>query len=280
MGFPPPLEKAGTRLRVVGEFQNRREPGQMANGQSSSRDIMVCSSVNALSLDAANRFTALSSAATRRGKPFTVALAGGHTPAQLYRLLGSTPFKEAIDWEQVHLFFGDERCVPVDSPFSNFRMARETLIDPVAVPSANVHRIRAEQTDPETAAAEYAAELVAFFSDAPFPSFDLILLGMGADGHCASLFPNKAALSETERWVVQSEPGLEPFVPRVTLTLPVLNNAANVLFLVAGADKSAAAARVLTGPPMPDNLPSQSVRPLHGALTWLLDRSAASGLQL
>ena len=227
-------------------------------------DIVVCSDPHAIAVDAAYRFTALSAAAARIGKPFTVALAGGHTPKELYRLLASSRFRDGVDWANTHLFFGDERCVPVDSPFSNYGMVYESLIHPLGLPSGNLHRIPAEQSDAERTATDYATEIAAFFAGEALPRFDLILLGMGSDGHCASIFPGTAALHEKSRWVVRNEPGLEPFVPRITLTLPIINNAANILFLVAGHDKAETAARVLAG--APDPLPSQSVRPSNGFL--------------
>lgn len=245
---------------------------------SSTVDTVVCSNAAALIADAAYRFTAIAAAATRSGRQFSVALSGGRTPAALYRVLAAQPFKSAIDWTATHLFFGDERCVPPESPFSNFAMAKQALIDPIGLPPANVHRIRAEQVDPANAAEEYALELGRFFGDASAPRFDLILLGMGPDGHTASLFPRRPALEENHKWVVSTEPGLEPYVPRITLTLPVLNSAANVLFLVTGEDKASTVARVLTGAPAPADLPSQSVHPVDGTLTWLVDRAAAAGI--
>jgi len=252
----------------------------MGNGVATVADIVVCKDSDSLALDAAYRFAALSASATRNGRPFRVALAGGNTPAKLYKLLASQQFREAIDWSSTHLYFGDERCVPLDSEYSNYRMAVETLIGPLGLLEANVHRIPAEQPEPEQAAEQYTQTLADTFGASTLPRFDLILLGMGSDGHTASLFPHSAALNEASRWVVRNEPGLQPFVPRVTLTFPVINNAANVLFLVAGKDKTEMAAKVLQGPPAPHEMPSQSVQPQNGTLTWLLDRDAARGLQL
>lgn len=250
----------------------------MAEALATVADIVVCSTAQSIAIDAAHRFVALCGAATRSGKPFTVALAGGRTPEALYKLLASPRFRESVDWTMTHLFFGDERCVPVDSPFCNYRMAHEALIGSIEIPAANVHRIAADQPNPEQAASDYQSELARIFGSGQVPAFDLILLGMGSDGHCASLFPGTAALAEKSRLVVRNEPGLEPFVPRVTLTLTVLNNARNVLFLVAGADKAETAVRVLEGPYAPTELPSQSVRPTGGTLTWLMDRAAAHRL--
>jgi 6-phosphogluconolactonase/glucosamine-6-phosphate isomerase/deaminase len=135
-----------------------------------------------------------------------------------------------------------------------------------------------ESSNSEQAAVDYAADLAGFFGAGAVPRFDLILLGMGSDGHCASLFPNTRGLAESARWVVVNEPGLQPFVPRITITLPVINSAANVLFMVAGADKTETVVRVLTGPKQPNDLPSQAVHSTDGTLTWLLDRAAAAGL--
>lgn len=231
-----------------------------------------------VSAEAARRFAEWAEEAAGDGRPFTVALSGGSTPALLYRLLASPPYREAISWDNVHLFFGDERGVPPDAPESNYRMARETLISQVPIPAENIHRMLAEAG--EAGAAQYEAHLRGFFglAEGAFPRFDLILLGMGPDGHCASLFPQKPALRERERLVVLTEPGLQPFVPRLTLTFPALNAAAHILFLVAGADKAETLARVLHGPPDPENLPAQSVAPTNGELLWLLDQEAAQTL--
>jgi 6-phosphogluconolactonase len=160
-------------------------------------------------------------------------------------------------------------------------MAREALLANVPIPAENVYRMPAEQPDPDSAAQAYEAELRQAFGIGAqaWPRFDLVLLGMGADGHCASLFPRKPALRETTRLVVATEPGLEPFVPRLTLTYPVLNQAANVVFLVAGAEKAQTLARVLEGPFDPDALPAQAVAPSDGTLTWLFDTAVATRLQ-
>jgi 6-phosphogluconolactonase len=242
-------------------------------------DVVICSSGRAAALDAAYRFAALNAAAARASRPFTVALAGGKTPAALYKVLTAAPFVDGIDWHRTHLFFGDERCVPRDSPLSNYHLANGLLIEPLSLPKSSIHAIPTELSSAEDAAAAYASDLSSYFGAGVLPRFDLILLGMGSDGHCASLFPGMPALREEARWAVASEPGLQPFVPRVTLTFPVLNNAANVMFLVAGPDKSDTVRRVIEGPSVPDELPSQSVRPTEGTLTWLLDRDAAAGLK-
>jgi 6-phosphogluconolactonase len=245
------------------------------------RDIVRFADIDALSRDAAFRVAALAAGRSRAGKPFTVALTGGSSPGTLYRLLAAPPFHDMIRWDDVHLFFGDERCVPPEAAESNYRQASETLLDRLDLPAANIHRMHGELPDPAQAAWEYEAELATFFALQPgeFPRFDLILLGMGPDGHCASLFPHKPALQERERRVTWTQPGLEPFVPRITLTLPTLNNAAQVLFLVPDGRKAGVVARILEGPDEPDTLPSQNVRPRDGTVTWLVTNAAAAQLK-
>jgi 6-phosphogluconolactonase len=206
---------------------------------------------------------------------FSLALSGGSTPRALYQLLVDTPYRERISWANVHIFWGDERCVPPDDIESNYRMARESLLEHVPLPPANIHRIQGEQP-PQAAAAAYAAELAQFFAG-EMPRFDLVLSGMGDDGHTASLFPHTAALDETEKWVTAN------YVPqkdtwRITLTLPVINAAQQVVFLVTGAEKAKRLREVLYGPQQPYNLPSQRIQPTSGNLVWLLDLAAASAL--
>ncbi len=246
------------------------------------RDVVRFENKDAYSRDAAHRFVALAAQSRSAQRPFTVALTGGSSPTTLYRLLTEPPCRGAVDWDGAHFFFGDDRAVAPDDENSNYRLARETLFAPLNTPEANIHRIVGELPDHDEAARRYEAELKAFFGleDGQFPRFDLILLGMGPDGHCASLFPHKPALREQTRLAVASEPGLAPFVPRITLTRPILNAAANVLFMVPGADKAETVARILEGPPDFDALPSQSIQPTQGTLTWLLDKDAARLLKV
>jgi 6-phosphogluconolactonase len=213
-------------------------------------------------------------AALKTGSRFTVALAGGSTPRQLYARLAAAQ----IDWESVHIFWGDERCVPPGHPDSNFRMAEETLLGVISIPAGNIHRIPGE-FPAEEAAQKYEAELRIFFGGVT-PRFDLVLLGLGGDGHTASLFPGNPAVRERTRWVVgvRHDTPPEPLVDRITLTLPVLNAAANVLFLVSGAGKADRLAQVLHGPFQPELLPSQGMRPVDGILRWLVDQAAAAKL--
>jgi 6-phosphogluconolactonase len=226
-----------------------------------------------LVVDAASRAVAY------RGR-FTVALAGGSTPRRLYALLADAraPFRGRVAWERTHVFFGDERHVPPDHAESNYRMARETLLD--QVPLGSVHRILAELADASAAAASYETELRRFFGtgggDVP-PALDLVLLGLGPDGHTASLFPGNAALDERVRWVVA------PFVPtmqahRITFTLPVLARAREVVFLVSGREKARALAEVLAPAPGVALLPAARVRPDGGGPIWVVDRDAAARL--
>lgn len=241
----------------------------------------------ALAVAAAQYFSRAAAAAIAARGRFTVALAGGSTPAGLYRLLGEPTWAAQVDWGRTLVFFGDERCVPPDHPWSNYRMARETLLAAVPLPAANIYRVAGE-LEPATAAATYAAALRRAFGlrGAGRPTFDLILLGMGDDGHTASLFPGMPALDERRRIVVASAVPdyVQPAVSRVTLTFPVLNAARHVIFLVAGASK-AEKVRAILGNLRTDHpersaaeskdLPAGRVQPTHGALTWLLDGAAA-----
>lgn len=228
-------------------------------------ELAVLPDKEALSHAAAQRFVALADRYTSTGA-FGVALSGGSTPRPLYERLAAPPYRDQVSWPQVHLFWGDERCVPPDHAESNYRMACETLLDHVEIPAENIHRVRGE-LDPARAAQEYRSELERVLGASP--GFDLILLGMGDDGHTASLFPGSPALQENERAAVAVyAPHLDSW--RVTLTLPVLNRARHVLFLVSGADKAPALARIRAGEP----LPAARVCPGQGTLTWLIDEAA------
>ncbi len=216
-----------------------------------------------------------SRAITERGR-FTIALSGGGTPRPIYARLAAADYRDRIAWNRVHVFFGDERCVPPDDARSNFRMAREALLDHVALLAENIYRIRGED-DPAQAALAYEQQLQRLFRTWTFPAFDLILLGMGDNGHTASLFPGTAALRETVRWVV---PQYVEVVStwRVTFTAPLINAARQVAFLVEGAAKAQMLWNVLEGPYQPDVLPSQLIQPANGQVHWLLDAAAAADL--
>jgi 6-phosphogluconolactonase len=201
---------------------------------------------------------------------FSLALSGGHTPEALYTLLSEEPHRSAVDWAKVEIFFGDERCVPPDSPESNYGMARRTMLAKLPIPGDNVYRMRGE-IDPNEAAKEYGQMLKEKFGDG---GLDLILLGMGPDGHTASLFPGTAALHETKhRCVANYVEKLQTW--RVTMTAPFINRAREVMFLVTGADKAERVAEVLEGPRDPERLPSQLIAPEAGKLVWVLDALAA-----
>ncbi len=216
-------------------------------------------------------------AVAQRGR-FTIALSGGSTPRNLFNLL-ATNARTALPWERMFFFWGDERHVPPTDPDSNYKMADEALLSKVPVPAGNVFRIAAENPDAAAAAQAYELTLQKFFALAPgqFPVFDLILLGMGPDGHAASLFPGSAGLQEKSRLVIAN--WVEKFkTSRITLTLPVLNAARCVTFLVSGTDKAPALHAVLEGDAPGEQYPSKLIRPTDGKLIWLVDRAAASEL--
>lgn len=225
---------------------------------------------------AATLITGLAFDAVAASGRFTVALAGGGTPRPVYELLATPAFANRIPWDKVHVFFGDERCVAPDDPRSNFRMAREALLDHVPLPQGNIHRIAGED-DPVQAAAAYELGLRGLFVAEDPPVFDLICLGLGQDGHTASLFPGTAALAEKKRLVVaQHVEAVDAW--RVTLTPAVINAARDVVFLVEGVGKAEVLQRVLQGPHEPDLLPAQLVQPHQGRTHWLVDAAAAHGV--
>lgn len=200
-------------------------------------------------------------------------LAGGETPRRTYERLAEEPFRGAIPWDKIHFFWGDERCVSADDPLSNQRMARASLLDRVPVPPENIHALTCAES-PEQAAATYQRELQDHFIVDP-PRFDLVLLGLGADGHTASLFPGAAALAEPTRWTaVVQRPG-DAF-HRITLTLPLLNRGRVILFLVTGEAKAAVLAEIFRGE---GPHPARQVYPDHGELLWYIDRDAATRLR-
>lgn len=239
-----------------------------------------------LALKAARLFARLADQYVIGCGKFTVALSGGSTPKAMFSVLAAGPFLDTVPWASIHFFWGDERCVPPDHADSNYRMTREALLSRVPVPQENVFRIPAELPDPESAAQEYTATLTRFFLAAPganrtgtaplssAPRFDLVFLGMGPDGHTASLFPHSAALQAGEQIAVANY--VEKFkAHRITLTAATINNARNVTFLAAGADKSETLKNVLEGSYQPDVYPSQLIHPRNGTLLWMVDEAAA-----
>jgi 6-phosphogluconolactonase len=224
---------------------------------------------------AAEHFVTLAAEVIAAHGQFVVALSGGSTPRIAYALLASDEFAARVDWPRVRVFWGDERCVPPDHPDSNYRMVREALLERIQIPTENVHRIRGE-LPPDQAATAYQAELEAVLGAGG--RFDLILLGMGADGHTASLFPDTGAMREqTRRVVAHYMDKLAAW--RVTLTPVAINAAAHVIFIVSGAGKAERLREVLAGPYQPDILPAQIVRPTDGRLLWLVDAAAAIHLR-
>lgn len=232
--------------------------------------LLVYESPEELARDAARNFAARAKSAIEERGRFVVALAGGSTPKATYEVL-ARGYAHALDWRAVHVFFGDERTVPPDHEESNYRMAREALLD--RVPVGSVHRMRGELA-PEEAAASYDEELHGFFGSDGVPRLDLILCGLGEDGHTLSLFPETAALNVSDRLVV-ANPVLKLETTRLTLTIPVVNTARAVSFLVAGEGKAAALREILEGNAAPSAYPAKYIDPQSGDLTWMVDRAAA-----
>ena len=244
------------------------------------RRILVCQTPENL-FEAAVQFVVQSlTFQPDAGKTYSVALSGGSTPQRLFARLAAEPYRSQVDWSSIRIFWGDEREVPPDHSESNFRMAKENLLDHVPIPPDQVFRMEGERPAQE-AAARYEEVLHRAFSHKNkegVPRFDLILLGMGSDGHTASLFPETLVLEEREQWV--AAPWVEKFhTHRITLTPPVFNAAKRVLFVVGGSDKDKAAEAVLEGPFQPNRYPAQIVNPGRGDVVWLLDREAASRLK-
>lgn len=243
------------------------------------REVRIGPDAEGVSALAADLFVSTIRPCTERAEKVSVALSGGKTPRRMYELLAAAPRREQLCWSRLHFFWVDERPVPPDDDQSNFHMVQQTLLAPLGISASRIHRIRAECPDLNDAAAAYEAEMRCFFALAegsPPPAFDLVFLGMGSDGHTASLFPKTQALWEQRRWVVANwVPQLSSW--RITVTYPVLNAASRVAFLVSGAEKARAVARALAeGTPL-DECPAAGVRPA-GQLVWLFDRAAASQL--
>lgn len=233
----------------------------------------------ALAESAAAFFSRLVGEAVAAHGVCSVALSGGSTPRSMFQVLAGEPLRNAINWPRLEIFWSDERAVPPDDPESNYRMACEALLQHVPIPSHRIHRMPAERTPLDAAAHDYEAEVRRVVAADPTgtPRFDLVMLGMGDDGHTASLFPETQALDERERLVVPN------YVPRLdahrlTFTPRLINAAANVLFLVAGSSKAEALRAVLEGPRQPRRYPAQLVAPAEGTLYWFLDRDAAAKL--
>jgi len=237
-------------------------------------NILISPSSKHLAETVAQHFLWLGNEAIQKSGRFVVALAGGSTPKLAYKILSTPEYAKRINWRLVHIFWGDERCVPPNHHDSNFCMAKESLLEFVPVPPGNIHRMRGE-LEPSKAAVEYETNMRRFFANNPY--FDLVLLGMGTDGHTASLFPGTDAVHEKIRWVAAHY--VEKLSSwRITLTPPIINMSQNIHFVVSGEGKARPLQRVLQGQYQPDLLPSQMVAPSEGTLTWLIDKTAADML--
>lgn len=242
-------------------------------------EIQVFANSEALTQTAAVEFVRRANQAIEARGRFTVALSGGSTPKSLYALLATQPWRDQLPWNQVYLFWGDERHVPPSDASSNFHMTQEQLLSQISIPPENIHRVKAENPDAQAAATDYEQNLKQFFQldEHEFPRFDLVLLGMGANGHTASLFPGTAAVHEQSRLV--AAPWVEELkTDRITLTPPVINNAAEILFFVTGSEKATMLKTVLEGTYQPDHFPAQIVRPTKGKVMWMIDQAAANSL--
>jgi 6-phosphogluconolactonase len=251
-------------------------------GEIVKYDVRIMTNQDAIAKRAAQEFVQSATAAVSDKGSFHVALSGGSTPKALYSLLANdAALRAQLPWDKMQLYFGDERSVGPDHAESNFRMASETMLSKVPLKTEQVFRIKGEYKDTERAALEYEQAVRTSFKigEGRFPHFDLVLLGMGNEGHTASLFPGTKALHETKRIVVRNWVG-KLYTERITLTAPAINNAARVLFMITGADKALALKGVLEGPYEPEQLPAQMIQPSNGELLWLVDTIAGGMLSI
>lgn len=236
-------------------------------------DKRIFADTDALAKAVADEIVDLIAATLQKQDRFTFVLSGGSTPKKLYELLASDEYRHRINWQALHFFWGDERCVPFTDERSNARMSYKTLLDKVPVINNQIHVMRTDMPGDESSVM-YEEILHDYFGENPAHTFDLVLLGMGGDGHTLSLFPGYPIVHESGKWV-DSFYLEEQNMYRITLTKTVVNKAANVFFLVAGADKASALEQVLNGPADPDHYPSQVIKPENGKLSWFLDEAAA-----
>ena len=246
---------------------------------AAKREVQIFPDSASLTRRAAEEFLKSVTEAVAQKGSFTVALAGGSTPKALYSQLADDPLRSQIPWDKLHFFFGDERHAPPDGDESNFRMVNEALFSKGVIRPEQIARIKGEYTDTEKAAVEYEQALRAYFKlkDGEYPRFDLVLLGMGEEGHTLSLFPGTKALHATNRIVVRNWVG-KLYTERITLTATAANQASRVIFMVTRADKARALKAVLEGPYEPEQLPAQLIQPAGGKLLWLVDQAAGSML--
>jgi 6-phosphogluconolactonase len=261
------------------------------------RDLRILTNLDAIARRVAQEFVQAATAAVSEKGSFSVALSGGSTPKALYSLLANDAgLRAQLPWDKMYFYFGDERSVGPDHADSNFRMANETMLSKVPIKPEQVFRVKGEYKDTEKAAQEYDEALRSSFkmsngkigegktaggkiAEGQFPRFDLVLLGMGNEGHTASLFPGTKALYETKRIAVRNWVG-KLYTDRITLTAPAINNAARVIFMVTGADKALALKGVLEGPYEPEQLPAQMIQQSNGQLLWLVDTTAGGMLSI
>ena len=240
--------------------------------------VEISESAEALSRAAAGQFLRVTTAAVRARGRCSVALSGGSTPKSVYRVLAYEPYRSQVRWDQIEFFWGDERHVPPDHADSNYRMVDETLLSRVPVHPQSMHRVHTESADAARAAQEYEDEMRASFGGGDTtPRFDLVLLGVGTDGHTASLFPGTPALAEQRRWCVAHWVSALN-THRITMTLPVFNAAREVLFIASGAEKAAIVRQVLRDRDISPPFPAQMIEPVDGNVAWMLDRAAARDL--
>lgn len=242
-------------------------------------EIIRLANAEAVAEEAARRWVQIAQEAIGARGAFQIMLSGGYTPRVLYGLMATTPWRDQAPWQQTYVFFTDERRVPPSSPDSNYRMIRELLLDHVPVPEDHIFRLQGEGLE-SSVIRDYENKLRRQFQLGwqEWPRFDLVLVGLGGDGHIASIYPGTRAVSDLSNMVVVYEVpkmGTE----RVTVTLPVINHARNILFMVTGSDKAAPLSATLEGPPQPSTYPGQAVKPVDGKLAWLVDEAAASQLK-
>jgi 6-phosphogluconolactonase len=240
-------------------------------------NVVIAENQRALSNAGANLFAEIAGIAVARRGLFAVALSGGSTPRGMHRQLAEEPFLSGIPWDKTHIFWVDERCVPFEDPASNYGAAREDLIDRIPIPATNVHPMPVHMS-PNEGAVHYQQEIIGFFKTGPheIPAMDLILLGVGTDGHTASLFPGTPALKEEQR-IISAVKGGRPNVHRLTMTYPILNRGREVVFLVSGEKKAPVIQEIIEK--KQKGLPALGIRPRSGKLTWLVDREAAALLR-
>ncbi|GCF07063.1 6-phosphogluconolactonase [Dictyobacter arantiisoli] len=240
-------------------------------------DVVIFSDVAQLSEAAAEYIVRVAQESIAARGRFMLALSGGSTPRKLYAMLAEEPYRNQIDWSKVEFFWSDERCVPSDDAESNYHLAQQVMLSKLQVAESQIHRVPADEADRDAASLAYAQEMQRAFGTTGVPRFDLIQLGMGPEGHTASLFPHQASLEESDRLVMPVTVPKPP-PPRLTFTPVLLNAAIHTLFLVTGAEKEEAVQAVIEGPYQPEEYPAQIVRPTAGEVTWMFDTAAAARL--